>query len=155
TGNVRSLTDGTTTANQFAPIASPDGTRFVFSEISSNLDIATMNVDTAAVSPLIATSRNELMPAWTADGSSLVYVTDRDGELGIWLREGDKGDRPLVTFGDFPTGTTVAFMVPSVSPDGTRVMYSRVEGGVQGLSGAHLWMSSVTGGAPMRLRDGL
>ncbi len=152
-GKFRPLTDGSSTALQLAPVASPDGTRLVYSEMTSNLDIVTMNVHTAAVSPLIATIRHEQMPAWAADGRRLVYVTDRNGEPEIWLREQDKGDRPLVTFRDFPPGTTGFLMAPEVSPDGTRVMYVRVESDARGLTGARLWMSSLTGGAPVRLRD--
>ena len=55
-GRFRPLTDGTGTALQFGPVASPDGTRLVFTEFTLNLDIVTMNVHTAAVSPVIATS---------------------------------------------------------------------------------------------------
>jgi Tol biopolymer transport system component len=38
-------------------------------------------------------------------------------------------------------------MAPSLSPDGNRVIYSRLE--LQG--GSHLWISSVSGGAPVPL----
>jgi Tol biopolymer transport system component/DNA-binding winged helix-turn-helix (wHTH) protein len=153
-GKFRPLTDGTSTAQQYGPVASPDGTRLVFTEFTVNLDIVTLNVHTAEVTPLIATSRDEDMPAWTASGRRLVYVADRNGEPEIWLREQDKGDRPLVTSRDFPPGTTEYFLAPEVSPDGTRVMYLRVESDARGSTTAHLWMSSLTGGAPMRLRSG-
>ncbi len=153
-GRFRPLTDGTGTALQFGPVASPDGTRLVFTESTLNLDIVTMNVHTAAVSPVIATSRSEEMPAWTAEGKQLAYVTDRNGEPEIWLREQENGDRSLVTSRNFPPGTTEYFLAPEVSPDGTRVMYMRVESDARGGSTvAHLWMSSLTGGAPVRLRD--
>jgi DNA-binding winged helix-turn-helix (wHTH) protein/Tol biopolymer transport system component len=147
------LTDRMSTALQFGPVVSPDGTRFVFSEITPNLDIVTMNVHTGEVTALIATNRIEQMPAWAADGGALVYVTERNGELEIWLRERDGRDRPLVRPKDFPAGTTSAFMVPEISPDGTRVTYLRVERDARGATGARLWMSSLSGGAPMRLRD--
>jgi Tol biopolymer transport system component/DNA-binding winged helix-turn-helix (wHTH) protein len=153
-GKFRPLTDDTGTAWQIGPVVSPDGTRVVFSEVDLNLDIVTINVHTAAVSPVIATNRREQMPAWTADGKRFVYVTDRSGAPEIWLHEQDIGERPLVTARDFPPGTTDFFMAPSVSPDGTRVMYQRVSGDVRGAMETHLWMSSLAGGAPMRLRDG-
>ena len=152
-GKFQPLSDGASTAHQFGPVVSPDGTRFVFSEIASNLDIVTMNVGTAAVSPLLATNRTEEMPAWAADGKRFVYVTDRNGESEIWLHEQDGRERPLVTPRNFPPGTTYVFMAPEISPDGTRVMYLRVESDVRGATGARLWMSSLAGGAPMRLRD--
>ena len=152
-GRFRPLSDGPSTALQVGPVVSPDGARLVFSEVAPNLDIVTMNVRTAAVSPLIATNRAEEMPAWAADGKALVYVTDRNGEREIWLHEPGKGDRPLVTPRDFPPETTYVLMAPELSPDGTRVMYVRVESDARGATGARVWMSSLAGGAPMRLRD--
>jgi hypothetical protein len=149
----RPLTDGTSTAHQYGPVVSPDGTRIVFTEIAPNLDIVTMNLHTAAVTPLIATNRIEEMPAWAAHGGGLVYVTRRNGESEIWLREGE-GERALVTPRDFPAGTTAAFMAPELSPDGTRVIYARIESNARGGTGSHLWMSSLSGRAPMRLRHG-
>lgn len=148
----RPLFDGTNTAHQLGPVASPDGTRFVFSEISSNFDVVTMSVLTGAVTTLIGTNRVEQMPDSAADGS-LAYVTDRAGEPEIWLRQPDKSDRALVTPRDFPGGTTYFLMAPQLSPDGTRVMYARVESDARGATGARLWMSSLSGGAPMRLRE--
>jgi DNA-binding winged helix-turn-helix (wHTH) protein/Tol biopolymer transport system component len=152
-GRFRPLTDGTGTADQFGPVVSPDGTRFVFSEIATNLDIVTMNVRTAAVSTLIATNRNEWAPVWARDGTRFVYMTDRSGQQEIWLREEDGGNRPLVTPRNFPPGTTAFLVAPEISPDGTRVMYTRVESHGRGATGARLWMSSLAGGAPVRLRN--
>jgi len=152
-GRFRPLSDSTTTAHQLGPVVSPDGTRFVFSEITSNLDVVTMNVRTGAVATLLGTSRREEMPAWATDGKSLVYVTGRNGESEIWLRESDNSERPLVTSRDFPSGTTYFLFAPQLSPDGMRVMYGRVEGDARGATGARLWMSSLSGGAPMRLRE--
>ena len=154
-GRFRPLSDSTSTTHQDGPAVSPDGARLVFTEIAPNLDIVTMNVHTANVSTLIATNRTEQMPAWAADANRFVYVTDRNGQPEIWVHENDD-EWPVVTPHHFPSGTTASLMAPTLSPDGTRVMYSRVESDARGGSaGAHLWMSSLSGGAPMRLRDRL
>jgi DNA-binding winged helix-turn-helix (wHTH) protein/Tol biopolymer transport system component len=146
------LTDGLGTAYQLGPIVSPDGDRVVFSEITGTFDVVTMSVRTARVTPVIATNRWEEMPAWGGDGR-LVYVAERNGRREIRLRERRGGDRPIVTADDFPPGTTYAFMTPQLSPDGARVMYLRVESDEHGAAGARLWMSSLDGGAPIRLRE--
>ncbi len=51
------------------------------------LDIVTLDLGTAAVTPLIDTKRSEQMPAWAAREATLVYVTDRNGAAEIWFRE--------------------------------------------------------------------
>jgi Tol biopolymer transport system component len=139
------LTSGTT--NQRGPAVSPDGSKLVFSEATSDFDVVSVDLATTAVTPLIATQRSEQMPAWAAREASLVYATNRNGEMEIWLRRPAQPDRPLVTLRDFPADTTQWFMNPVLSPDGARVIYTRVErGGAPGL-----WMSAVAGGAPVRL----
>ena len=57
------------------------------------------------------------------------------------------GERPLVTGRNFPAGTTMWFIAPAVSPEGDRVIYSRLER--QGA--ARLWISAVSGGDPVQL----
>ncbi len=90
------------------------------------------------------------MPAWAARGSALVYVTDRNGEMEIWMRKPGQPDRPLVTPRDFPPGTTDSFMGPSLSPEGTRVIYGHLPREGQ----PALWMSAVAGGPPVRVVKG-
>ena len=111
-----------------------------------------MSVDlaTGAAARLIATERSEQQPSWAAAVPALAYVTDRNGTPEIWLHEPNTIDRPLVTAADFPAGTTEWLMAPALSPDGTRVVYVRVE---TGTTTCKLWMSGVAGGTPIRLTN--
>jgi serine/threonine protein kinase len=144
-GEFAVLSNGTTA--QALPAVSPDGTKLVFLEAASDYDIVSVDLATVAVTPLIATQRSEQMPAWALKEAALVYVTDRSGQGEIWLHKTGQLDRPLVTTRDFPPDTTKWLMAPSLSPDASRVIYTRVE-----QSGpARLWMSAVAGGAPVRL----
>ena len=68
----------------------------------------------------------------------------------IWLHEANTIDRPVVAAADFPAGTTEWLMAPALSPDGTRVVYARVEAGT---TTSTLWMSGVAGGTPIRLTN--
>jgi Tol biopolymer transport system component len=138
------------TSAQDDPAVSPDGSRLVFRETDIDRDIVSVDLATAAVTPVIATQRREQMPAWATGESALVYVTDRNGEAEIWMRKPGQPDRPLVTARDFPPGKTRGFMGPALSPDGTRIIYRWLELG--GFSG--LWMSAVAGGPPVRLVKG-
>jgi Tol biopolymer transport system component len=129
---------------------SPDGRRIIFSESSSNYDVVSVDVSNAAVHPLIATERDEVMPAWAAKKPMLVYVTDRNGPQEIWLRTPDAAHRPLVTARDFPPDTTQWLMGPALSPEADRVIYTKID---QGTGGNHLWISALSGGSPVPLTN--
>jgi Tol biopolymer transport system component len=137
----------TGTTAQRSPAVSPDGGKLVFVETATDFDIVSVDLATAAVTPVIATQRSEAMPAWASKESALVYVTDRNGDPQIWLHKPGLPDRPLVTERDFPPGTTQWFMAPILSPDATRVIYARVERD----GPCRLWMSAVAGGSPLLL----
>lgn len=95
------------TGHAIQPAVSPDGRRILFTQQVTNYDIVSAFLDGSAPMPLIATERNELMPAWAAKQPVLVYVTDRNGPEQIWVRSGN-ADRPVVTARDFPLGTTIS-----------------------------------------------
>ena len=144
-GAFAALSSGTTP--QRSPEVSPDGSKLVFVEAPTDFDIISIDLATAAVAPLIATTRNENQPAWAARESAMVYVTDRTGVAEIWSHKPGQQDRPLVSTADFPSDTTVSLTTPVLSPEATRVIYMRLEVGGPGL----LWISAVDGGSPVRL----
>lgn len=143
-GERHALTSGTRDTS--GPAIAPDGNTLVFRESSGNYDIVSVDVATGAPTSLIATERNEEMPAWAAAENALVYVTNRNGPDEIWLRQTGVADRPIVSPRDFPPDSTLAFMAPALSPRGDRVIYTRIER--RGM--ARLWISAVAGGAPIR-----
>lgn len=145
--NWRALTSGTT--GHGSPDVSPDGKKIVFVEGGGNYDIAMVDLEKAKARRLMATDRDEYMPAWAARQQRMVYVTTRNGPQEIWIQGTTGKGRPLVTAKDFPPGTTQWFMSPALSPDGERVMYTRMEltGGI------HTWISNVSGGAPVPLTN--
>jgi Tol biopolymer transport system component len=144
--NWRALTSGTT-GHGFLDV-SPDGRKIVFAEYGGNYDIASVDLGTGKARRIMATERNEYMPAWAGKQERMVYVTARNGPQEIWIQANGRG-RPLVSPRDFPPGTTQWFMSPDLSPDGERLMYTRMEltGGI------HSWISNVSGGAPVPLTN--
>jgi Tol biopolymer transport system component len=145
-GRFHALTSGT--SPRYAPSVSPDGKKILFTENAGSLDIVSVNLKTAAAERLVATERNEQMPAWSSRRWVMAYVTDRNGPAEIWLHEGET-DRPLVTAKDFAPGSASWFMGPAPSPDGSRVIYSRVD--VK--ENVRLWISATSGGTPSRLTN--
>src|SRR6185436_12557997 len=144
-GEFAVLSRGTTA--QTVPAVSPDGGKIAFLVQTTDYDLVSVDLSTAAAATLIATQRTEEMPAWAMKEAALAYVTDRTGEPEIWLHKSGQPDRPLVTARDFPPDTTQWFMGPMLSPDATRIIYTRIERA----GPARLWMSAVSGGAPVRL----
>jgi serine/threonine protein kinase/Tol biopolymer transport system component len=141
------LTNGT--AFDTSPTASPDGKTILYSQYDSDLNIVSMSIPDATTKDLIDTARNESMAAWAANTPKLAYVTDRNGPPEIWLHSADGADRPLVTLDQFPAGSVKAFMNPALSPDGERVIYTALESSGKSV----LWMSSVSGGAPITVTN--
>ena len=141
------LTSGTT--NLHSPSIAPDGRRLIAAEGSGTFDVVSVDLATASARALIASERNELMPAWSAADPTLVYGTDRSGPFEIWVHRPDGADRPVATARDFSAGGTQWFIAPAPSPKGDRVIYTRIERGTT----ARLWISSIAGGTPIQLTN--
>ena len=129
------------------PAVSPDGRRILFAELTIDFDVVSASLDGSAPKKLIATDRSEMMPDWAAKQAVLTYVTDRNGPEEIWVRSANI-DRPVVTERDFPAGTTLRFMGPSLSPQGDRIVYKRL-----GRDNSRLWISAASGGSLIALTD--
>src|SRR5262249_37207952 len=129
------------------PSVSPDGAHLAVTFQQANYDVYRITLDGRAPELVLASSRNEMDPAWSVAASQMAFTTDRSGMDEIWLRsQNGEFERPLVTSRDFPNNPTYIMASPTVSPDGQRVAYYR-----EGLDGNHIWMSPVAGGPPVRL----
>jgi Tol biopolymer transport system component len=129
------------------PALSPDGSRLATAFQQANYDVYEFSLDKRTLTPVLASARNEMDPAWSAAGSQLAYTTDRSGTDEIWLRSRNgEFERPLVTPQDFRDSQTHLVSAPAFSPDGQRIAYFR-----QGSDGGQIWMSPVAGGPPVQL----
>jgi serine/threonine protein kinase len=141
-----------TTRSENRPDVSPNGRTIAFADEDIDFDILEIPLDGGSSRPLLATARNELDPTFAADGSRYAYVSDKDGELRIWLRSRDgQFEQPLVGRAQFPGDSTITLGAPAISPRGDRIAYQRYaeKGGYQ------IWISSVIGGGqPVQLVSG-
>src|SRR5947209_4918120 len=102
------------------PAISPDGTRVVFTALG---DLWLMSVDgSAAPRRLTNDAAVDTDAAWSPDGRSIAFASDRGGSMEIWIAESRSGDaRQLTHTGATPTE-------PSWSPDGSRIAFVDAEG---------------------------
>jgi Tol biopolymer transport system component len=141
------LTTGT--ANELWPQASPDGKSIAYSQVSTQFDLTSISLSDGTAKTLLSTGMEEHMPGWSANRAEMAWVTNRSGPYEIWVRMPDESVRPVVTAADFPPETNKWFYDPAPSPDGDRLVYLRIDrAGV-----ARLWISALSGGAPVRLTN--
>ena len=101
------------------PVISPDGKTIAFNALG---DIYLMPVGGAPVN-ITHDAAYDCDPAWSPDGSQLVYCSDKAGGLlQLWLRDMKTGrERQLTHLSTQPIS-------PTFSPDGKRIAYLDVDG---------------------------
>ncbi len=111
-----------------APALSPDGKQVAFVALG---DLHVAPVGGGAPANLTRDGAVEADPAWSPDGSRLVYSSDKGGGLPqLWIRDLATGqDRQLTNLDVQPLGA-------AWSPDGSRIAFIDVDGmwGVAGLA---------------------
>ncbi|MCI0658757.1 MAG: hypothetical protein L0170_17025, partial [Acidobacteria bacterium] len=87
---------------------------------------------TGAPKEVIGTTREESRAAWSPDGSSIAFNSDREGDMNIWVGELKDGSSHRVTKG--PGGD----YQPTWSPDGRRLVFFSSRSG-----NSDLWTADV------------
>ena len=99
------------------PAISPDGTRVAFVSVESgNSEVYVTDVLGGSVLQLTDDPGLDFAPTWFPDGSAIAFVSERSGERSVWK------------VGQFGGGATILLddaEYPAISPDGTRVAFSR------------------------------
>ena len=54
-----------------------------------NLEIYTLDLENDALTNLTQSPSNEGDPAWSPDGSKIVFTSDRDGNIEIYVMDAD------------------------------------------------------------------
>ncbi|HEV3059824.1 MAG TPA: amidohydrolase family protein [Vicinamibacterales bacterium] len=103
------------------PAVSPDGSQVAFAALG---DLWVMPIG-GAPRRLTTDPAVETEPAWSPDGRSLAYSTDRGGSMNIWTRDLESGaDRQITHAGN-------AAMLAAWSPDGARIAFVDSDGQLQ------------------------
>ena len=98
------------------PAQSPDGKKLVFSALTH---LYTMNLPDGKAQRLTSGNAREFQPAWSPDGSSIVYVTWSSDGGQLWKISASGGTPQQLS------KTTALYSNPVWSPDGTRIVALR------------------------------
>jgi tol-pal system beta propeller repeat protein TolB len=115
--------DGTTGlfANTVQPYVSfsPDGQTVVMCSTGKNgsLEILTVPLKGGDPTWLTDNAAKDYMPAWSPDGKTIAFVSDRDGVQYIYLMDADGGNPRRLTTNEYPE------LSPAWSPDGSRLAF--------------------------------
>ncbi|GAB5520039.1 MAG: winged helix-turn-helix domain-containing protein [Rhodothermales bacterium] len=95
----------------------------------------------ASPSPIVVSSRSEMGPQLSPDGTRLTFVSNRSGYREVWVSAADGQDAVQLTTLRHPTLTT-----PRWSPDGRQLAFVSAHEG-----NAEVYLIDADGGVPQRL----
>jgi Septum formation/WD40-like Beta Propeller Repeat len=126
------------------PRVSPDGTKIVFmsSQDADEFDIWVMDIDGSAPTRLTPNPDRDSSPAWSSDGSKIVYRARVDGISNIWMMNADGSNPVQITddeAGDYD---------PVFSPDDTKIAFTSERSG-----NFDVWVMDADGANPVNLSD--
>ena len=131
------------------PNVAPDGKSLLYAQPTRNLNVVSVSLQDGSMKTVISTGREDSMAAWAAKADKFAFVTDRSGPWEIWVHSSDGSERPVVTAAEFPDGLNKWFMNPTLSPDGSRLIFTRIDNKGTAL----MWMISLSGGAPVQVTN--
>jgi Tol biopolymer transport system component len=126
---------------------SPQGQYLVYGQMNTDMNIWRVGLrgrEKGRPTPLIHSTRDESVQAYSSDGQKIAFESDRSGTEEIWVANADGSNATqLTTFNSGWSGS------PNFSPDGQSIAFDRQEV----LSWA-IYVMSAQGGNPVRVAAG-
>jgi TolB protein len=103
------------------PDFSADGTKIAFTATpagSAAPDVSVVDLDSGDVTRLTTSPAFDGYPAWSPDGSKIVFLSGRSGRNQVWLMNADGSSQERLTFDALPKD-----QLPDWSSDGSQIAY--------------------------------
>src|SRR5580765_5133577 len=102
---------GQPAASNTAPAVSPDGTQVAITSTPSGgtSDIWVMDVAGGGLTQLTTDPGNDSNPAWSSDGKTIAFQSDRAGNLDVWLMNPDGSSQSDLTASSSATDSQPAW----------------------------------------------
>jgi Tol biopolymer transport system component len=91
----------------------------IVSKRTGNAEIFLVNAKGQAARNLTKSKAENSYPAWSPDGTKIVFASDRDGEMNIYVMDADGGNAKQLTKGNQRS------RCPAWSPDGKKILFGR------------------------------
>ena len=142
-GDWHSITIDTTATTWSSIDVSPDGKSLLFDMLG---DIYTVAIEGGEATPLTDGIEWNFQPRFSPDGSSIVFVSDRDGGDNLWIMDTD---------GSAPRAVTQEkeHLVhnPSWSPDGRFLVAKKSFTSTRSIAAGEIWLFHAGGGGGVQL----
>ena len=137
----RSVTFDTDAVTWLSLDVAPDGATFVIEVLG---DLYTLPSGGGVATAITNGMAFDSQPAFSPDGSSIAFVSDRDGEENIWIVDVDGANPRKIS----SSGERTEFASPNWASDGTHVIASKTSWGLRTFE---VWAYHLDGGKGVRL----
>jgi len=132
------------------PVSKPAG-RLIYAEQSVDTNI--WRTDISGTGPgktmppklFVSSTRKEMFPQFSPDGGRILYLSDRSGNIEIWIANAD-GQNPM----QLTSMNAPIVGAPRWSPDGERIVFDSNRDGRW-----EIYVINAAGGSPQRVTDDL
>jgi Tol biopolymer transport system component len=98
---------------------SPDGTRLMFTNVEVRVSIYVMELASNRITQLTDEAHHNETPMWSPDGRQIVFVSNRDGNLELYIMNADGTNQQRLT-----NDQTALEAFPAWAVDGNRIAYA-------------------------------